>query len=90
MPKVILAKFMSEKSWSVRFIWISNVPNGFSCGRGKAADLSCSRWENFEPITGYSRKIDTEKFALFYNRGRIRIKKSMAVNYPINLATQRI
>ena len=31
--------------------WISKVPNGFSCGRGKAADLSCSRWENYEPIS---------------------------------------
>ena len=35
-------------------------------------------------FTGCPRKIDTDKLALFYNIGRIEVKKSMAENKPNN------
>jgi len=31
--------------------WYSQLPQGFSCGRGASADLSCSHWERYEPVS---------------------------------------
>jgi len=31
--------------------WYSQLPQGFSCGRGTSADRSCSRFERFEPVS---------------------------------------
>merc|ERR1719186_911537 len=31
--------------------WYSQLPQGFSCGRGASADLPCSRWERYVPVS---------------------------------------